>query len=160
MGTCINCGKEHISISKFLGLCRDCVLSDFKWVESRIHKAHQISREAFALPPSPPQEKGGISCNYCFNECRIGRGEKGYCGVRENEEGKKINPSPKQGFLLWYYDALPTNCVADWVCPGGTGAGFPRHAYSKGAEYGYKNLAVFYHGCTFNCLFFQNWHFW
>ncbi len=159
MGKCTNCGKEHAAISKFLGLCRDCVLSDFQGVESRIHKVHQISREAFALPPSPPRETGGISCNYCFNKCQIGRGETGYCGVRENRDGKKISPPPKQGFFSWYYDALPTNCVADWVCPGGTGAGFPRYAYSKGAEYGYKNLAVFYQGCTFNCLFCQNWHF-
>jgi pyruvate formate lyase activating enzyme len=49
--------------------------------------------------------------------------------------------------------------VADWVCPGGTGAGYPTYAYACGPEYGYKNLAVFYHACTFDCLFCQNWHF-
>jgi len=47
--------------------------------------------------------------------------------------------------------------VADWVCPGGTGAGYPSYAYQNGPEYGYKNLAVFYHGCSFDCLFCQNW---
>jgi pyruvate formate lyase activating enzyme len=54
---------------------------------------------------------------------------------------------------------LPTNCVADWVCPGGTGAGYPEFTYSDGPEYGYKNLAVFYQACSFDCLFCQNWHY-
>jgi pyruvate formate lyase activating enzyme len=54
---------------------------------------------------------------------------------------------------------LPTNCVADWVCPGGTGAGYPEYACSAAAEYGHKNLAVFFHACSMNCLFCQNWEF-
>jgi pyruvate formate lyase activating enzyme len=48
--------------------------------------------------------------------------------------------------LHWYYDPLPTNCVADWVCP-------ERRSFGK------VNLAVFYGSCTYNCLFCQNWHF-
>jgi len=61
--------------------------------------------------------------------------------------------------VSWYYDSLPTNCVADWVCPGGTGSGFPDFAYCPTAERGYKNLAVFYQACSFNCLFCQNWQY-
>jgi len=61
--------------------------------------------------------------------------------------------------VSWYYDSLPTNCVADWICPAGTGAGYPDYAYQQGVEHGYKNLAVFYHACTFDCLFCQNWHY-
>jgi pyruvate formate lyase activating enzyme len=49
--------------------------------------------------------------------------------------------------------------VADWVCPAGTGTGFPRWAYRDGPEYGHTNLAVFYQACSFNCLGCQNWHF-
>ncbi len=45
------------------------------------------------------------------------------------------------------------------MCPGGTGAGYPEHAFCAGAEYGYYNLAVFFHACSFNCLYCQNWHF-
>jgi len=48
--------------------------------------------------------------------------------------------------------------VADWVCAGGTGAAYPEFAYRNGPEYGYKNLAVFYEACSFDCLFCQNWH--
>ncbi|MDD1752914.1 MAG: radical SAM protein, partial [Methanotrichaceae archaeon] len=65
----------------------------------------------------------------------------------------------REGKLSWYHDPLPTNCVADWVCPAGTGAGYPKYAHSPGPEYGYDNLAIFFHGCSFNCLYCQNWHF-
>ncbi len=85
-------------------------------------------------------------------------GQISYCGVRSNKEGKFAGATADSGNLSWYYDPLPTNCVADWVCPGGTGAGYPEFAYSPGPEYGYKNLAVFYHACSFDCLFCQNWH--
>jgi pyruvate formate lyase activating enzyme len=61
--------------------------------------------------------------------------------------------------LSYYYDPLPTNCVADWFCPGGTGRGYPQYACRDGPERGYTNLAVFYHACNFNCLFCQNWTF-
>ena len=128
-------------------------------MELHIQRIHQLSREPFGLPPLPPREKEGILCNLCFNECQIGVGMTGYCGVRENFKGKKLIPSPKEGYFSYYYDALPTNCVADWVCAAGSDVGFPRFSYSEGAEYGYKNLAVFYHGCTLNCLFCQNWHY-
>jgi pyruvate formate lyase activating enzyme len=61
--------------------------------------------------------------------------------------------------VSWYFDPLPTNCVADWVCSGGSGAGYPQWAYRRGPEQGYVNLAVFYEACTFDCLFCQNWHY-
>jgi len=65
----------------------------------------------------------------------------------------------EKGVLHWYYDPLPTNCVAWWFCPGCTGAGYPKYAYRRGAETGYANLAVFYGSCSFDCLFCQNWHY-
>ncbi|MFN4181646.1 MAG: radical SAM protein, partial [bacterium] len=49
-----------------------------------------------------------------------------------------------------------TNCCASWFCPAGTGAGFPQWATCKGPEIGYFNLAVFFYGCNFDCLFCQN----
>jgi pyruvate formate lyase activating enzyme len=49
--------------------------------------------------------------------------------------------------------------VADWVCPAGTGCGYPKYSHREGAEYGYVNLAVFYEACSFDCLFCQNWHY-
>jgi pyruvate formate lyase activating enzyme len=75
-------------------------------------------------------------------------GETGYCGLRLNDNGKlrHLAGTPAKGLLHWYYDPLPTNCVADWVC-------------EDHNERGEKNLAVFYGACTFNCLFCQNWHY-
>ncbi|MGQ9546151.1 MAG: radical SAM protein [Dehalococcoidia bacterium] len=74
-------------------------------------------------------------------------------------ENKLKGATADNANVSWYYDPLPTNCVADWVCPGGTGAGYPRFAYADGPEYGYKNLAVFYQACSFDCLFCQNWNY-
>jgi len=70
-----------------------------------------------------------------------------------------MSGTPERGILHWYYDPLPTNCVAWWFCPGCTGAGYPKYAYRQGAETGYANLAVFYGACSFDCLFCQNWHY-
>lgn len=122
-------------------------------------QAHMQSRAAFGLPEKPPKDPDGIPCHICVNECRIPEGKTGYCGVRKNEGGRMAGVTSQKGKLSWYHDPLPTNCVGDWVCPGGTGAGYPKYAYCPGPERGYKNLAVFFHACSFNCLFCQNWQF-
>ena len=155
---CLHCGKESWLIAESLGICGDCIRKDFEEVLPYIKKAHYGSRDEFGLPREPPQDPTGIACRRCVNDCVIPLGKRGYCGLRQNQEGKLLWGSKNEGNLDWYYDNLPTNCVADWVCPAGTEAGYPTYSYSKGPEYGYKNLAVFYHGCSFNCLFCQNWH--
>jgi len=97
----------------------------------------------------------------CANDCKIGVGEKGFCGLVINKQGRliRLGGTVDEGILHWYYDSLPTNCVAAWFCPGCTGAGYPRYAYMPTAESGYVNLAVFYGACSFDCLFCQNWHY-
>lgn len=140
-------------------LCRECIINDFASALPRIQKIHAASRKEYGLPPSPPRTPGGIECKICVNECVVGEGEYGYCGARSCVQGKFKGVSAEEGNVSYYYDPLPTNCVGDWVCPAGTGWGYPRYAYTKGPEFGYKNLAVFYHSCTFNCLFCQNWHY-
>ena len=60
--------------------------------------------------------------------------EIGYCGLRRNNNGRIVGVSSTTGKLSWYHDPLPTNCVADWVCPAGTGAGYPKFANRCGAE--------------------------
>lgn len=157
MARCTLCNSSSIYISEELGVCLKCIRERPEEAVPIAKEAHRRSRAAFGLPPEPPGE--GLPCNICVNECRIPEGGLGYCGLRRNEGGKLVGVSPDEGKLSWYHDPLPTNCVADWVCPGGTGAGYPRYAYTRGPEYGYKNLAVFFHACSFNCLFCQNWHF-
>jgi pyruvate formate lyase activating enzyme len=159
MAECKVCGKSSILISKALSVCVDCIRSNFEKSFPFIEKAHFRSRERFNLPLTPPKEDKGVKCNFCVNECEIPLGKRGFCGLRENKDNQIVGGLAEEGNLNWYYDGLPTNCVADWVCAGGTRFGYPKFSYSKSAEYGYKNLAVFYQACSFNCLFCQNWHY-
>ena len=154
---CAICNREVIGISKALGICIDCIRTRPEEAEEHIRKAHTNSRALFDLPATPPKTDGGIPCNLCANECVIGEGEKGYCGLRMNKDGKLYSlSSPKKGVLSYYLDPHVTNCCAAWFCPAGTGAGYPEYAYKAQPEFGYVNLAVFFYGCNFNCLFCQN----
>ncbi len=159
MGQCKVCQRSSPSISKELGICLSCIRGLPEKALPVAMVGHARSRAAFGLPERPPKVAGGIPCHVCVNECVIPENGTGYCGLRENVGGKIIGVSPEEGKLSWYHDPLLTNCVADWVCPGGTGAGYPEYSYSAGPEHGFKNLAVFFHACTFNCLYCQNWHF-
>jgi pyruvate formate lyase activating enzyme len=159
MAQCKICSAISNSISKELSVCLKCIREKPEDALMIATEAHRKSWSSFGLPENPPKDPEGIACNICINECRIPEGRTGYCGLRKNEGGKIIGVSPEEGKLSWYYDPLPTNCVADWVCPGGTGTGYPEYAYTSGPEMGYKNLAVFFHACSLNCLYCQNWHF-
>jgi pyruvate formate lyase activating enzyme len=117
-------------------------------VRRRLEAAHAEERAEFGLPAEPPRATGGVSCTLCGNECVIGEGERGFCGLRSARAGRLVHlaGTPSRGLLHWYRDPLPTNCVADWVCEG--------HEHR-----GCHNLAVFYCSCTADCLFCQNWRF-
>ena len=159
MAQCILCKDKALTISQGLPVCLKCLRERPDEALPIAREAHQKSRSAFQLPPDPPRYPEGIPCDLCVNECRIPENGSGYCGLRKNEKGTLRGVTPEEGKLSWYHDSLPTNCVADWVCPGGTGAGYPHFSLSSGPECGYKNLAVFFHACSFNCLYCQNWHF-
>ncbi|NIM48732.1 MAG: radical SAM protein [Gemmatimonadales bacterium] len=129
-------------------MCGTCIASHFTNVRSHVARVHAASRSEFGLPAKPPDTRDGIRCRLCGNECVIGEGELGFCGLRTVRNGRlrHLAGTPATGLLTWYRDPLPTNCVADWVCGG------HRHP-------GRHNLAVFYESCTVDCLFCQNWHF-
>lgn len=159
MARCEICGRNARTIAREIGTCLACLRTRPEEALVRAAQAHAKSRQAFGLPVGPPRDQVGIPCDLCVNECRIPPGGMGYCGLRKNENGKLVGVSADRAKVSWYHDPLPTNCVADWVCPAGTGVAYPRFAYCDGPERGYDNLAVFFHACTFNCLFCQNWHF-
>ncbi len=159
MGVCGYCGKSAFTVSQKIGFCTSCLRKYWEELKEEIKKIHAATRKAFGLPEEPPRAKEGVPCNLCFHRCRIPEGAFGYCGVWQNQAGRLKGPGPKAAHVSWYLDPLPTNCVADFVCPGGTGAGYPDFAYVPGPERGYANLAVFYEACNFNCLYCQNWHF-
>lgn len=159
MPRCRLCGAEQPFISARLGFCGPCIRRHFAQVWPEIQQVHRASRQAYGLPAEPPQVEGGKLCTLCCHACRIPEGGVGYCGSRQVVAGRLVGGSPAGARVSWYDDPLPTNCVADWFCPGGTGRGYPQYACRDGPEVGYVNLAVFYHACNFNCLYCQNWDF-
>jgi len=159
MGTCQICENTSKRISKTLGLCLNCIRSHKDEALKISLKVQAQSRIKWNLPGWPPRNPDGIKCNLCMNQCQIPENGFGYCGLRRNDNGRIEGANASKGKLSWYYDPLPTNCVGDWICPGGSGCGYPEYAYRNGPERGYTNLAVFCHACTFNCLYCQNWQF-
>lgn len=159
MGQCRRCGGDSPTISSRLRFCGPCIRAHFDQVWPAIQELHRESRRAFSLPLTPPRDPQGKTCTLCFHACQIPEGGVGFCGARRVEGGRLRGGNPAGATLSYYYDPLPTNCVADWFCPAGTGRGYPRYAYREGPERGYLNLAVFYQACNFNCLFCQNWTF-
>lgn len=123
---CIVCGKSEAA--RALKVCRECILKGKG--KSFIEAAHR------SIP------KNGRKCTICGNRCGIEEGEEGFCRLRVGGKKGIISYSSKEKAIgEYYHDALPTNCVASWVC---------------GKKEGY-NLAVFYGACNFDCLFCQNW---
>jgi len=145
---CSVCHKTSPLIASTIGACVECIRKHPAVVLPGLREVQAGTRRQFDLPPEPPHDPDGVRCPLCVNDCRIPEGQRGFCGLRENRQGKLVHlaGTPSKGILHWYYDPLPTNCVADWVCEGHT-------------QYGHVNLAVFYGACSFNCLFCQNWHY-
>jgi pyruvate formate lyase activating enzyme len=145
---CSVCHKTSPLIASTISACVHCIRKHPAEVLPSLKEVQAETRRQFDLPPAPPHDPNGVHCPLCVNDCRISEGQRGFCGLRENQQGKLVHlaGTPSKGILHWYYDPLPTNCVADWVCEGHT-------------QYGYVNLAVFYGACSFNCLFCQNWHY-
>jgi pyruvate formate lyase activating enzyme len=159
MVLCRHCSSTDRLFSPRLGYCSACIRNHFAQVWPNIEALHHESRRAFNLPLAPPQDPLGKPCTLCFHACRIPEGGFGFCGARKVKDGKISGGTAAGARLSYYYDPLPTNCVADWFCPGGTGAGYPQYSSCPGPERGFSNLAVFYHACNFNCLYCQNWTF-
>jgi len=156
---CIICGNEEILISKNLGVCYNCIIKEEPKAIERSMILRRKDRNKYNLPLKPPHESNGVTCNWCQNNCKV-LNNISFCGLVKNKNGKlKRFAGSRYGLLKWYYDPLPTNCVADWVCPAGSECGYPKYSVSQGPEYGYYNLAVFYCSCTFDCLFCQNYQY-
>jgi pyruvate formate lyase activating enzyme len=137
---CQKCGERPAA--EIIRICADCLRQSPNG--ENFMDLHRKIRKEFDLPFGPPKSDNGILCNQCANKCQMAQGEKGYCGLRKNEDGRLTTLAKRNENALayMYLDPLPTNCCAAWFCKG-----------SK--EKGY-NLAVFFYGCNFDCLFCQN----
>jgi len=146
--SCSLCHRQRPTVASAIGVCTACLQTRYAEARPLIEEAHAAARREFGLPVQPPRHPDGVRCALCANECAIGEGERGYCGLRTARNGRLVHlaGTPAVGLLHWYRDPLPTNCVADWVCEGSR-------------QRGYHNLAVFYAACSADCLYCQNWHF-
>lgn len=147
---CAACEKEAI-ISKILGICKNCLEKNFDKLKPYFELQHAEIRSAFGFPKEAPKSSDGLLCNFCINECRIPKGGYGLCGVRKND-GETMADGVKRGYLSYYFDPLPTNCVAEFCCSAS------KENFSRARREAF-NLAVFYTACNFSCLFCQNWHY-
>ncbi len=158
-GGCLLCGDALDNISSRIGICPSCVRNRPDECRDRIEQVHAESREMYGLPARPAANPDGTECKLCFHRCKPGLNHKGYCGVRHGSKSSMQTDGRSRGLVSFYHDPLPTNCVADWVCAGGTGAGYPDFANDCGPEVGFYNLAVFFEACNLNCLYCLNWSF-
>jgi pyruvate formate lyase activating enzyme len=156
MARCLHCGRDSPLIARAVEFCADCIRGSYRRVHQNLDSVHRAVRAQFALPHPPLRDPQGLACRICTNECQIAPGKTGACGLHGNIGGHASGVNARWAKASFYFDPLPTNCVADWVCAA-SGQGYPEFSYTPHQEYGYYNLAVFYHGCTFNCLFCQNW---
>ena len=155
--SCQICGTNKGIISRYLGICPECIKRTPEKSIEFSKRAHLTSRAKWGLSSEIPQTVNGKICQICSNKCSIGLDEVGYCGFWKNTNGKLTSIiKPNQAKLHTYLDALPTNCCNMYFCPGGTTTGYPKFSYTEGVEYGYYNLACFFYGCNFSCLGCQN----
>lgn len=153
MGRCFICKKTGPQIASILSLCGDCIKKRFSEVEEHIENIHKKIKEKDGI--FYEKDKSGLQCNLCFNNCLISKRSFGYCGLRkcgsEGLEGANKNFAN----LEFYFDLLPTNCVASFCCA--VSNSFTSLFPSPQMERCGKNLAIFFNGCSFNCLFCQNY---
>jgi len=143
MPACRLCGVKSNSVASALKLCPSCAREGGSEAVRLALEAHAEVRRRFNLPGEVPRDPKGAKCSWCSNECSIPEGGLGFCGLRYNEGGRLVHLAGLDvGLLYAYYDPLPTNCCASWFCPGSREPGY--------------NLAVFFYGCNFDCLFCQN----
>jgi pyruvate formate lyase activating enzyme len=145
---CPNHRDESRIISASIGYCPTCIEENTRY-QDEVRDMHSRLRKKKGLVPQIPRS-GKIVCAECGNHCRLGEGEDGFCSLRMGQQGQIVEKYPGNAIVSWYFDPLPTNCVADWVCPVVTTTEI------KTGPGRLKNLAVFYGSCSSDCLFCQN----
>ncbi len=155
---CMVCGKEK-HLAQILSICPDCLKTESSdEIQKLLTQKHAIVRNSLNLQPRVPRTEDGIQCQFCSVNCRLSEGQWGWCRLRKNENGRfKHLITRTEGLVYYYLDPHVTNGCNAWFCPAGTGCGYPKYAMRPHSERGYYNLALFCYGCSFNCLFCQNW---
>lgn len=140
--------KAEKLASAVLGYCGSCLAEKGELVSSILVK-HEDLRKTSGLVGSVPRD-GIVVCVECGNQCRLDESETGFCGLRYASDSKVLENFPDRAIVSWYFDPIPTNCTADWVCS----VSQERKPHEHGAKL--NNLAVFYGSCNSDCFFCQN----
>ena len=103
--------------ARAIGFCADCLRAARAILDPEAF--HEPVRSQFSLPASPPASRGGIVCGLCANDCRLGPGQTGYCGLHFERKGRLAHAvKPGSALAHMVLDPLPTNCCASWFCRG------------------------------------------
>lgn len=119
----------------FCALSLSCLLGWPKLTQAQIVKKGFVNTKL--SPYFTPLDKKEIRCELCPRHCRVPRGKRGYCGVRENRGGK-------------YYSLVYGNPCAFNLDPIEKKPLF--HVLPSTAS-----LSIATVGCNFHCKFCQNW---
>ena len=153
MGACNSCGKSGPDVSDNIGYCVKCIRSRFRELWPQILQIHKTSRETYQLPPLPQYSRDGIRCTTCTQGCKIQENTFGFCGVRKVLNGKVVGGDPDDGI----YEVSDLPFFEDYIS-------ILSHAQETShmktdqttqntAQHAHKMIAVFYHGCSFNCFY-------
>ncbi len=135
--------STQLTRRQFLRLCGGslCLLSTFNLFSSPEDARSQIVKKGLIktkLSPYFTSLGGGeIQCELCPHRCRVPRGERGLCRVRENREGK-------------YYSLVYGNPCALHLDP------IEKKPFFHVLP-GTGSFSLATAGCNFKCKFCQNW---
>jgi len=135
--------NPHLTKREFLRFCGAsfCVFSSaylFGYPElSRAQAAKKGLIKTKLSPYFTPLEGGDIRCELCPHRCRVSKGKRGLCRVRENRDGK-------------YYSLVYGNPCAIHLDP------IEKKPFSHVLP-GTTSFSLATAGCNFRCKFCQNW---
>lgn len=127
---------------EFLSICGKSILllTSSSLVSPKTSKAQIVKKGLIKTKLSPyftPLGDGQIQCELCPHRCRVAKGKRGICRVRENRDGK-------------YYSLVYGNPCAIHLDP------IEKKPFFHVLP-GSKSFSIATAGCNFQCKFCQNW---
>jgi len=135
--------EPHLTKREFLRFCGAsfCVLSAADLFGFPKTSEAQIAKKGFIRtklsPYFTPLNGGEVQCELCPKRCRVSKGKRGFCRVRENRDGK-------------YYSLVYGNPCAVHLDPIEKKPFF--HVLPATTSFSLATV-----GCNFECKFCQNW---
>jgi pyruvate formate lyase activating enzyme len=135
--------ESHLTKREFLKFCGAsfCFLSATQLLALPRTSQAQIAKKGFIKTKLSPYftslEGGEVQCELCPKQCRVSKGKRGFCRVRENRDGK-------------YYSLVYGNPCAVHLDPIEKKPFF--HVLPSTTSFSLATV-----GCNFQCKFCQNW---